>query len=781
MKHLLLLATGLASALTLSAATPPVALTAKASDNPVTPLVVKKQSKADDSRTVKQLPVVAKRHAIAGKAKKESTINPSAVRRAPAKASQEGVSFFESFEGYDGESALWAPEGWTIESNGDATLTDIEKWGAIDPAAFMGYLTAYDGQYAMAIMFAEVPQDEWLIMPELTIAQDEELSFYVSSTPFFFYDSEKADWDLMDFTERVLTGDLEVLVKAEGETEYTKVYSWMEQFDDLSFMELLEIDGYRKQTVDISAYAGKKISIAFRYYANNCNALTIDAVRIGYPALEDVSYMQPFETLYFGFDSQPGFGYVNLPAALYAVNAPLTWTNMTWIDGATYSWDYHDPVTNEMEVSNEQDALTVTYAPDFTSDFTKRNNMYYPPVLRANKPGASEGTYTVNYMYLQAGGRPEFEVKDKEGNRSIMDLTMFPFEPNTDGFYALAIDDETIGDMSLPVFGYNSNVDQYWINYTYNGETPEPGDYSHLNAIINFIYPPSEGGKLVVEGANVYALGNFKEGADITFDLQLLSVSEEYVPDAEHPLATAQCSLADIISAEGSVHDLLTIPFTFDTPMVLDNSNTAYVIRFSGFRNEAVEYFAPVQSMMPNADGLCHGWLEFEKSITGFGVNKSYSPIANTEGPEGECLNGFAIGLRGCYPYLTCETTEVTIPGNGDAVNIPMQSFYDGADLTIEGAEGMDASIAGRYDATVLTLKGTANTPSAATIKVTAPGVSHTIKTNFTSGIDAVGADSNAKVGDMFTPDGRRVNPDDAGAGIYVVKYSDGKVAKIRR
>ncbi len=52
----------------------------------------------------------------------------------------------------------------------------------------------------------------------------------------------------------------------------------------------------------MTQFAGKKTKFAFRYVGSDGNTMFIDAIGVGYPELEDISYTNPFETLYWGFD-----------------------------------------------------------------------------------------------------------------------------------------------------------------------------------------------------------------------------------------------------------------------------------------------------------------------------------------------------------------------------------------------------------------------------------------------------------------------------------------------
>lgn len=174
--------------------------------------------------------------------------------------------------------------------------------------------------------------------------------------------------------------------------------------DDYKGMTLLELydetpAGMEKKSMSLDKIAGKKAKIAFRYVGIDGNSMFIDAVGVGYPALEDVSYLDPFSTLYWGFTRSASLTCLTADIAMYPVYAPLTWTNMTYIDGAEYEWTYCDPVTADFVTDNNPEALTVTYIPDYSSEASMRNNFFYPPTLTASAPNSTPAA-TPRLMFI---------------------------------------------------------------------------------------------------------------------------------------------------------------------------------------------------------------------------------------------------------------------------------------------------------------------------------------------------------------------------------------------
>lgn len=678
-----------------------------------------------------------------------------------------GASFFESFEGTD-----MTEMGWTLESTGEFK-DETTPWAPESEGLSMLGITPPDGSSVAMINYNSNPVEEWLISPEITVGTDELLSFWSFISPAFFNSMDNINWDSMSYDgDPVRIGDLDICVRENG-GEWTKLLSVMDTYAGKSFSELLSI-AEGTFSVSLADYEGKTIQVAFKYWGTDCNSLAIDAVTVAKPSLEGVIAMEPLEMLYWGCDRTATWGALNLTLAQAPVMAELTWQNYTdFIEGATYSWSYHDPATNDMAVSSEE-TLVATYQPDFTSDFTRRNNLYYAPSLIGSAPGASDGTYTRGYDYFQAGGKPEFEVNGTDGGKVLMNFGLMPYPLNIDGNTVLTIDDSTIGDPAIPVFGHNANTDKYWLNYTLNGEEPSESDDVRLNGYLNFVYAP--GKPLVVTGTHALALGQISEG--VNFRCDIYKLAEDFSIDDSNIIATAYCPFSQVQIAEQGTNDLLNIVFDFDTPVILDNEKApAYVVKISGFNCDAVSYFAPVQSDLPDPVGLCYGYVEKLMNINGYteGYTQSFSPIAYVEGPHGDCYNAFAINLDGYYPYIACDTQEVEV-APGTPAEVVLGSYYDGAHLNIETPEGITATAAGRYDSCLLTINATRENAQG-TINVSAPGVEHKIEVKATTAISSITA-GDAAIEAVYTLDGRSVEKDNIPAGFYIVRRTDGTTSK---
>ncbi|MDE6497302.1 MAG: hypothetical protein K2L21_01440 [Muribaculaceae bacterium] len=187
-----------------------------------------------------------------------------------------------------------------------------------------------------------------------------------------------------------------------------------------------------------------------------------------------------------------------------------------------------------------------------------------------------------------------------------------------------------------------------------------------------------------------------------------------------------------------------------------------------------------MQSKEPLPNYLCWGYTLFHIDMEAQTGNPAYyniKPMVYKENGDYVDLYGaFAIGVKAEFPWLTsdCESVELT----DEAVAVELGSYYEGSKLTTTAPAGIKATATGRYDKCVLTVeKESADVETEGDIVVKAPGVMLTIPVKAYAGLQE--AIVSGKVAErIFDLNGRAVNAGDAKAGVYVVKYSDGTVAK---
>lgn len=708
----------------------------------------------------------------------QSRLSNNVKKNVQAKAEAnlpEGHVLFESFEDWDGEDAFWTPDGWSVEMRGDVQRG--ESWTISVSAGMLP--PPSDGKYYYGINFATEKQDEWLISPEVQLEEGMILSYWLYLDPMFLFNMNNVDWDTLEFIgEREVAATLQIWVQPEG-GEWVMLHDYVDDYKDLSLLELMDLSptALEKNTCSLADYAGKKVKVAFRYVGIDGNTMFIDAVGIGYPSLEDVSYMDPFSTLYWGFERGTSLTGLGAAIAQYPVYAPLTWTNMSYIEGATFSWKYCDPITAEFVTDNNPDELVVTYVPDYSSAASMKNNLFYPPELIATAPNATAGSYTSPYAYFQAGGKGERTLNDgKELN-----VSLFPFSFHDRGLAITTVDDESIGDSAIPVFGYNSNADRYWLNYSLNGEEPIDGIYSKLEGIANVLFPSEA--PLVVNGLTVFGFGKIADDAEFTATIYALNAECSADISTFTKIASTKISGSDVMKEDANSRGYLAFPFDFEAPAVVKatEEHPAYVFMFEGFNSDKVEFFAPLQSNLPDPNYMCHGYILNHIDLGSFsqkGEYYSFKPMVYKENDDYvDPYGAFAIGIEGEYPWLTSDCEQIVITPTGEKTTVALGSYHDASKLSVEVPTGAVASISGRYNECMLTVwHNEADVIAEGDAVVKGPGVELTIPlVERAAGMSEI-QDGNAVIDGIYDLNGNRLQI--PATGISIVKYSDGTVRK---
>ncbi|MDE6271178.1 MAG: hypothetical protein K2M12_10055, partial [Muribaculaceae bacterium] len=438
---------------------------------------------------------------------------------------------------------------------------------------------------------------------------------------------------------------------------------------------------------------------------------------------------------------------------------PITWMNSDVDPDLPYTWTYYDPDTDQpVDYTEDPYELTVTYKPNFLSEETPGLNIYGVPSLRADAPEMTPNVFEPGYSARQAGGRAGFDF-DGEDYRP----TILPFNPFLQGLEMTFIDDTTIRDAWLPVFGYNVNTDQYWLNYSLNGEEEMPGDYSHLIAIANLIWPTNDA-PMVVSGLNVYAYAQFFPDAEFTATIYGLPQTEEgIVSNYEQliPLASKTILGSDVIREDEYNKCYMCLPFDFDEPVVLQATEDipAFFVMFEGFNSDKVDSFAPFQSEFDDPDGYTKGYIVNHIDLsahTGMPAYYSTKPMCYVDnGKYVDVAGAFAIGLNAEYPWLTTECEGVELSADNRVAEVALNSYYDASKLTIEAPAGVTAAVEGRYNECVLKVSLDENAGNVAgDIVIKGLGVEISIPVKSSTGINEISVE-NAEIKAIYDVAGR--------------------------
>lgn len=713
-------------------------------------------------------------------------IRPMMSRAAGAAETADAADVLrESFEGWDGTTTTWVPEGWTVESKGDAAPQYYNKWYASARPAYGPAPT--DGNYMYGVIYASVNQDEWLISPSFTVGQNMNLYFDLLLQPFWFYDSYSEgayDWDENDFVgERKIVYDIKINVREDG-GEWVTVKDYAEEFKTMSGADLQRYnlnEVLMPQSVNLRSYVGKNIQVAFQYVGNDGNSTYLDDVRVGFPQLDAPVYMMPFTTQYWGFDRD--MQSVTSTGAIFPVSDELTFSSYEYVPDATYEWSYADPADADNTLTEEGDMLTVSYGIRHANEFNTADNLLSLPFLTVSAPDAISASYKSRANYMQIGGKPNFKFSDG----TYVEMGMLPFQFRNDqlGTYTYSPD----FGVTLPVFGYSDKVDAYWTSYTFPNEEDAnaPGNGVKVTKILNMIYP-SATSPMVVTGVHLPAyIRNIGENVEFAATIYPMLLDEEaggYVPDFDVVIAEAKLLGKDIkVLSEGDQRpDLANLGFTFDKPVILQAGDDvqAYVVAISGFNNPEVGYFCPFQQLQAAEVPMAFGWLY--KEITYQGETRTslaYMIDLDTMEPM---MCAFAINLEGYYPWLHSEAELLEI-GN-DATTIGLHSYYAAEDIEVTAPEWADVKLTGRYGETVLTVNAPlTDTAREGEITLTAPGVTKTFKltqaAGVGSGIDDVVSAADDIITAVFDLAGKQVNAAKLTTGVYLVHYASGAVKKV--
>ncbi len=739
------------------------------------PLVLAPGVKISTENGLKKLSMVERQHA--GKI----SVGPSkkGIRKAgPAKVTApDGYVLYESFENWDGEDYTWTPEGWTVEMNGEVDRD--ESWTPADANPFLPGPS--EGEYYYGINYSDGQQDEWLISPFVSVPEGMDLSYWIYLDPFFLYNLENFDWDEWDWVgDREVAANLEILVQVEDE-EWVKIRDYAEEYMEYTAMDLAMAtpNALEKHQVSLAGYAGNTLRVAFRYVGTDGNTMFIDAIGIGYPELTGISYMAPFETLYWGFTREWNLSGLTAAIAQYPINAALTWTNMS-DEEAEFTWTYGDPDTGGYTTSDDPDFLTVTYYPRYNEGEVEPDNLFYAPVLKATAEHATPGEYQDPYAYFQTGGAPVRTLNDG----SDFEACLIPFNYINSGVSITTVTDDEIGDISIPVFGHSPNTDQYWLNYTMNGAEPEGNDYSKLIGIANLFMPSAEA-PLVVNGVTVYGYGQINDAAELKATIYGLDADMSNDYESFAVIAQATISGSEILREYSDSKGYLCLPFDFETPAVIQSTeeHPAYFIMFEGFNSDEVPYFAPMQSKDPDPNYICWGYILNHIDVsatTGRPAYYSMKPMVYKENGEYvDPYSAFAIGLNAEYPWLSTSVDEVVLSGS-EITEVAMDSFYEGSELTIEAPAGVTASATGRYNQCVLSaVANDAAVVIEGDIVIKAPGVEVRIPVTYDpSGVASLEV-AGKTIASIYDMTGRSIAQTDLAKGVYVVMYTDGTVRKV--
>jgi len=683
-----------------------------------------------------------------------STLNP---RLAPDANS---ASLFESFETGGDRNFI---NGWTTQS------TNELDWYVGMP----GYssVEAPDGYYAAFATCFTPHEASWLISPEFTPGEGEQLMFdlyfdvrslYVWSTTG---DNKNIDEEDGLILKRENAENMKICISVDG-GEWVELKNLWDDYGSLGYWTIMDEYSnpeFRHFIIPMDEYVGKNVKLGFCHQYLNEDygyGMFLDAVRVSLPPVE-TSYMLPMGMLFWGMTNnmEPMYN-----TAIVPYNTPIDWFNTTYAEDLSYNWEYMNILTEQTFTSTEVD-LSATYVPDYTENPEATHTIYSFPTLTATNAAGTSGTYTYadGMGTIFAGSHPELPAR--EGG--MMNFGMTTFDPADDLQVYNA-------DYSTPAFGYSPMTRDWWTNHYFEGEHQE-GDLAEITSNINFFY--TNGAPIVIEGVRVVSLVECEPDAE--FKLEIVTLDEEFVPSEVVATATLKGSeLLPVDEAYSPFPETYILPFKFETPVVVDGCN--FYVNVSGFNSDKVTYYAPMQSYEPKE--LCYSFatlhIKSERLAT---EGDSMIPAALEDN-----YVSYIMMLDASYPYLVCKDNEFESTDEVTSKTFALESSYPAEELEIKDANGtlpewIEIEKSGRYGNTKIkvTVVG-GEEGDMANLTVSAPGVSQqlVVKHGGTTGMSSIETSGEAECRLYFDLSGRQLVSEPE-TGVYIVKtvFDDGSTS----
>ena len=210
-------------------------------------------------------------------------------------ASAQTSDYFEGFEGWDGTTSDWLPEGWTEQHSSEkmVSLSDgVFTWHVGRQRHYMPYPP--EGQNYAVIYYAyeydengdtyDIPQDEWLFSPTYKVSETTKLSLSIGYSPMYLFDlnNENVNWGKNEFINRKPSTVLKIYLRSNG-GEWKMLHDLYDEWDEKSLSELFnnyfDADFYNYE-FDLSEYAGTDVQVAFQFVGMYGNTMAIDEFKI---------------------------------------------------------------------------------------------------------------------------------------------------------------------------------------------------------------------------------------------------------------------------------------------------------------------------------------------------------------------------------------------------------------------------------------------------------------------------------------------------------------------
>ena len=584
-----------------------------------------------------------------------NTSRGKAATVTPKDVDPENSVLNESFEGWDGETENWLPDGWTqkvSETIGD--IDALETWHVSEGVPMLG-AEPYDGNYMMGIQFDMLnQQDEWLVTPSVTVGDGHYLYFAVDYGPVFLYDLVQVDWETMQWIEQVPSATLKVLASTDGGNSWTELLDLADLYMGMSFEELL--DNYSDMlwydyAIDLSDYVGEQVQFAFEYVGTNGNTLYVDAVAVG-AAQPEACFVSPVGSLHFGL-SEEYMSYTH-HRLLIPAGVDQTWINTSSVDSEMFTWSYDDGNGENNIVTTDETNLTVKYS----------DGLYVAPTLTA-----ATGDATSEYgdsEYLQAGNGPDPESTYGLGTYNIDTQSMV-----------------TVGGSNTAgLFGFNSEMQSIWSGLFVS--TPDENNYATLSFIGNMFDAPA----VPYELSRVTVFGTGTVDPLTVFNLEVVAIDESGT--LGETLAIGECVGRDVVFPVASDPDYCVIPFNIQ--YMEDglwsegsiNVDCAILVKVSA-TNIGNTNVTILNTYYPDPNELYYGYFGVDITTDGETTNSIYGlPAFGIS--TGTMYGSFIINIDATFPSSPAGVADVAAGASAASVVV------DGDNFVITAPDGINAA-----------------------------------------------------------------------------------------
>lgn len=725
-----------------------------------------------------------------------SKLKSRAAGQVPNKAKYQpsDTLFWDSFEGWDGQTIPWLPtvNKWATKSN----IEDLTPYvtDGLCPTWFVlqgdGYNIPYaqDGMQFLGCTFgadvydkdgkliAPAPeQDEWLVSPTINaIGGTNYLSFDINYAPWdthFFVEGGDSIFDL----DRIAY-DVEVLVTTSTRTAsfdpavYTSVYKVSTEVDKeiantdmddpIAVASLLFMSWHHVQ-IPLADFDSKNIRVAFRYTGKKGGLVLIDAVRVS-DLLPVALFDRPEGSFFLGFSNSAAL--LNAKFALMPAYRESVWRNYSNNDVKTHEWRYK--VNGESGTSKEYDLTLPASNPTSFVDW---------PTLQVNAGLRSDQYKGGEISGIKAGGDAALYLDESIG---VVNFGLGNYDPTKLNWYAgLGITGQEGGGSAFGTGG-----DSYWgpaTDYEYNKvngianvfETPtSPYVFNQVSQAFDNFFNLGQGNL----ACTVYRATDLGGGA--------LRIEDEVIAQ------TTECDDQTV----GGGHMLV---FNFAQPIVVDSP---IAISIEGFDDDMIITSLPLAQAYNHDSENGYSFVILRTKRGGVAWVEIAGALASLNTP-GNMKASFCMAMNARFPYIGSNDGDIfAAPDNGGEKSFDLNTYWnpngggEGAvnpewKVTCSDSWFKAQTIVDEKEQTV-NIRVTADAlPTGTegrygTVKVTALGCEYTftvLQGSEVTGIEGITSDKAFNNLDgVYTLSGQRINAADATKGIFLVK-KDGKFVKI--